>query len=53
MFQVDVFWVVMPCSVVAEYQLFILKMDAARTSETSVSYHNNKHRHNLVDLDLK
>jgi hypothetical protein len=26
-------------------------MEAARTSETSVSYHNNTQRHNTEDLD--
>jgi hypothetical protein len=48
--QVEVFWVVTPCSVVVGYQCFrgpcclhlhfTIKMEAARSSETMVSYHN-------------
>jgi hypothetical protein len=53
--QVDVFWVVMPCSVVAGYQHFMevhaasifIVTEAAWTPETSVSYHNIPE-----DLDL-
>jgi hypothetical protein len=44
-FQVENFWVVMPCS-------FTLKMEAARSPETSVSYHNATRRHNPEELDL-
>jgi hypothetical protein len=41
MFQVEVFWLMTPCSVVGEE-----KMGTAWTSETSVSYHTTE------DLDL-
>jgi hypothetical protein len=59
MFQVEVLWVVTPCSVVVGYQTirgqlhFTLKMEAACTSETFVPYHNTTRRHNPEDLDLK
>jgi hypothetical protein len=44
--QVEVFWVVMPCSVVVRYQRFNVKIEAVWTSETLVSYHITRH-HNL------
>jgi hypothetical protein len=63
MFQVELFLVLNPCSVVAGYQHFRgpcclhlqdeVKIKAARTSETLVSYHNTTWRHNPEDLDLK
>jgi len=44
--QVEVFWVVTPCSVVVGYQ-------RVRTSDTLVSYRNTTWRHISEDLDLK
>jgi len=60
--QVEVFWVVTPCSVVTGYQCFggscyfhlhfTLKMEAVKSSDTLVSHRNAICRHNPEDLDL-
>jgi len=53
--QVVVFWVVTPCHVAVGYQRFggprylTLKLDAARSSETLVSYHITTRRDNVED----
>jgi len=49
--EVDVFWVLTPCSVVLGYQRFggPCCLHLQRTSETLVSYHNIIWRHNPED----
>jgi hypothetical protein len=44
--QVEVFWNVKPCKVAVGYQCFTLKMEAAKSSEMSVSYQNITWHHN-------
>jgi hypothetical protein len=51
MIQVVAFLVVKPCNDLAEHLRFTMMMEAARSSETFVSYHNTR-RHNTEDLDL-
>jgi hypothetical protein len=61
---VQIFGVVTPCNVLVGYKRFrgpcflhlqgedFVKMEAARSSETLVSYHNICWRHNPEDIDL-
>jgi len=61
--QIEVFWVVTPCSDMVRYHSFggpcclhlnfTLKMEAACSSVTLVSYRNTTWRHNPEHFDLK
>jgi len=53
MFEVEVLCVVTPCSVVVGYQRFILRMEAAWTSDALVPYQCITRRHNPEDFDSK
>jgi len=48
--QIEGCWIVGPCSVAVGY--FTLKMEAARSPEMLVSYHNTTRRHNPKELDF-
>jgi hypothetical protein len=52
--QVEVFWILTPCSGVVGYQRFYsaLEMEAAWSPETLVSCHNATRRHSPEDVDL-
>jgi hypothetical protein len=52
--KMDVFWVVVPCSLLEVYQRFIitLMMEAASTSETLVNFYQTIRRHNPGDSHL-
>jgi hypothetical protein len=51
--QVSVFWDVTPCSVCFRISTFCcLHLQAARSSETSISYHISTRRHNQEGHDL-
>jgi len=49
--KLQIFRVVAPCNVAVRYQRFTLKMEAANSSETLVSYRNNTRRQNPEDID--
>jgi hypothetical protein len=47
------FWVVAPCSLVEVYRLFVLLMEAASISETSVNFYQTTRRNNPEDSHLE
>jgi hypothetical protein len=52
MFQVEVFWVVTPCSVVVGHHCLRGPCCLHLQPETLVSYHSTTRHHNPEDLDL-
>jgi hypothetical protein len=51
MFQVEIFWIGTPCSIVIDTNM--MKMEAARPSETLVFYHKTTLHYNPEDLNVK
>jgi hypothetical protein len=51
--QVEVFWVMTPCSDTVRISTFWMTMLPPSSAETLISYHNTKTGHNPEDLNLK